>query len=63
MKNNSYMIISGTIFGLITLGQLIRLIYRVPVQIGALNLPLWPSVIAVIVAFGLCIWAFRLARS
>ena len=62
MNNKTYLIVSGVLFGLITIGQLIRLIFQVPVQLGSLNLPMWPSVLAVLVALSLCMWAFLLAR-
>jgi hypothetical protein len=61
MNNKTYLITSGVLFGLITIGQLIRLIFQVPVQLGSLHLPMWASVLAIIVALSLCIWAFRLA--
>ncbi len=62
MTDKTYLIVSGIFFGLITIGQLIRLIFQVPVQIGSLNLPMWPSVLAIILALTLCILAFRLVR-
>ena len=61
MNDKTYLIVSGVLFGLVTIGQLIRLIFQVPVQVGTLNLPMWPSVLAIILALSLCIWAFRLA--
>ncbi len=63
MKDKPYLIVSGVLFGLITIGQITRLTYQIPVQIGTWNVPLWPSLIAVVLAFGLFIWAFRLART
>jgi len=62
MNDKTYLIVSGIFFGLITIGQLIRLIFQIPVQIGSLNLPMWPSVLAIILALTLCILAFRLVR-
>ena len=62
MKDKLSLIVSGVLFGLITLGQLTRLTYQIPVQVGEWNVPLWPSVIGVVLAFALCVWAFRLVR-
>jgi hypothetical protein len=62
MKDKPYLIVTGVLFGLITLGQLMRLTFQIPVQIGAWNVPLWPSMIAVVLAFALFVWAFRLAK-
>jgi hypothetical protein len=61
MNDKIYLIVSGVIFGLSTIGQLIRLIFQIPVQVGTLNIPVWPSALGLIVALSLCIWAFRLA--
>ena len=61
MNDKTYLIVSGFIFGLSTIGQLIRLIFQIPVQVGTLNIPVWPSALGLIVALSLCIWAFRLA--
>ena len=63
MKDKPYLIVSGVLFALITIGQLMRLTYQIPVQIGMWNVPFWPSVIAVILAFALCVWAFRLVQT
>ncbi len=63
MNDKPYLIVTGVLFGLITIGQLMRLTYQIPVQIGMWSVPLWPSLIAVVLAFGLFIWAFRLART
>ena len=61
MNDKTYLIVSGVIFGLITIGHLIRLIFQIPVQVGTLNIPVWPSALGLIVALSMCIWAFRLA--
>ena len=63
MNDKNYLIVSGVIFGLITVGQLARLIYQIPVQIGLLNVPVWPSFIAVALALALCVWSFSLLRA
>jgi len=59
MKDRSYQLVSGIIFGIITIGQLTRLIGQIPVQIGTFDVPLWPSAIAFMIALTMCIWAFR----
>ena len=61
MNDKTYLIVSGVIFGLSTIGQLIRLIFQIPVQVGTLNIPVWPSALGLIVTLSMCIWAFRLA--
>ena len=59
MRRSGYQTISGLVFGLITLGQGIRAVRQLPVQIGATSVPVWVSWVAVVVAGSLCIWAFR----
>ena len=59
MNDKTYLIVSGVIFGLSTIGQLIRLIFQIPVQVGSLNIPVWPSGLGLIVVLSMCIWAFR----
>ena len=59
MKRSGYQTVSGLVFGLITLGQLIRAVRELPVQVGATSIPVWVSWVAVAVAGGLCVWAFR----
>ncbi len=54
-----YTIVSGVVFGVIALVQLVRAVNQWSVQIGSFNVPVWASWIAVVVASSLCIWAFR----
>lgn len=63
MKDKPYLIFSGIVFALVTLGHLLRLTYQIPVQVGGWSVPLWPSMIAVVVTFALFVWAFRLAKA
>ena len=59
MGRSRYRTISGMVFGLIAIGQGVRAALQVPVQVGATSIPVWVSWVAVVVAGGLCIWAFR----
>jgi hypothetical protein len=54
--------VSGIVFGIIAALQAIRAVLQVPAQIGAREVPVWISWVAVVVAGSLCIWAFRTAR-
>jgi hypothetical protein len=52
------------IFGLISLAQLLRLLFGVQVMVeGRYLLPLWPSGVACVVTGLLAFWLWRLARS
>jgi hypothetical protein len=60
--NRPYLIVSGSLFGLVGLLHLLRLVYGWTVQVGAWVVPEAASVIGVIIAAGLYAWAFRLAH-
>jgi hypothetical protein len=54
--------VSGTIFAIVSLVQLTRIVLGWPVQIDLFTVPIWFSGIALIVSGGLSIWAFRSAE-
>ena len=58
MRN--YLRASGTLFGLLAVAHLLRLLYRVPAELGLWVVPLWISVIGVLLPAALALWAFRL---
>jgi len=47
---------------LVTVGHLLRLVLRIPLTVGDISLPTWPSVIAVLMAGGLAMWLWRTER-
>jgi hypothetical protein len=53
--------VAGTIFGLLCLGHLLRLLTRAEVLIAGHPLPLWASVVGVLIAGGLSFWMWRLS--
>ena len=61
MGTDSFLIVAGGVFGLVAVLQIARLAFRWPVRVGSREIPLAASWIAVLVAGGLCIWAFRLS--
>jgi hypothetical protein len=61
MGTNTFLLVAGGVFGLVALVQIARIAFRWPVRVASLEMPLAASWIAVLVAGGLCIWAFRLA--
>jgi len=44
---------------LVTVGHLLRLGLQIPLIVGNWSLPMWPSVIAVLMAGGLAVWLWR----
>ena len=59
----AYLVISGVLFGAVAVLHLLRLLYGWPAQVGAVAMPLWVSIIGLIVAAVLCLWAFALVRA
>ena len=59
MELSGYRTVSGVVFGVVALGHGIRAVMQVPAQLGATSIPIWVSWVAVVVAGGLCLWAFR----
>ncbi len=54
--------ISVVVFVLVALVQLLRLVLGWPVVINGINIPLWASAIACLVAAGLAVMVWREAR-
>jgi hypothetical protein len=53
-----YAVVSGVLFGLIALAQLLRALNQVPVQVGGVEIPIWVSWAAVVLTGSMCAWAF-----
>ena len=62
MSQQAYLAASGTIFGVIALLHLARLLAGWPAHIGAFDVPMWLSWVSVAVAGSLAFSAFRLRR-
>ena len=57
--SNKYVVVSGAIFGVVAVLQAVRALNQWPLQVGTLEIPVWASWVAMVVAGGLCAWAFR----
>lgn len=53
--------VAGTVFGLMSLAQLARLLLRIEVVAAGHVLPLWPSGLAFLLLGGLSLWLWKLA--
>ncbi len=51
------------VFGLMAIAQLVRLVIRPEVFVAGHLMPLWPSVLALIILGGLSLWMWKLART
>jgi hypothetical protein len=56
-----YEMVSGVIFTIVALVQIIRTVLGWPVQIDLFTVPVWFSGIAFLITGGMAIWAFRSA--
>ena len=59
----AYLQISGTLFGLIAVGHLLRLFRHWPVDLAGYAVPLWVSWIGLLLTGGLSFWALHLVRA
>lgn len=59
---NRYARVSGVFFCLLAAVQLTRVLLGWPVQVGGVNIPIWASACAFVVASALAAWAFRTAN-
>ena len=61
MNTNSYLKISGAIFGIIAALHALRLFYAWSAQIGDFSIPMWFSALALLVAGFLAFTAFKVS--
>jgi hypothetical protein len=61
--SNRYVVVSGAIFGVVAVLQALRAVNQWPLHVGSLEIPVWASWIAMLVAGSLSAWAFRFRRS
>lgn len=52
---------AGTIFGLVALAHLLRLVTWTEVMIAGHPVPFWPSALAALAAGGLSLWLWKLS--
>jgi hypothetical protein len=57
--SKTYITVSGAVFGVVAVVQALRAVMQLPVHVGSLEVPVWASWIAAVVAGGLAVWAFR----
>jgi hypothetical protein len=53
--------IAGTVFGLVCLAQLLRLVLQVEVIVGGHRVRFWPSAVALVITGSLSLWLWRLS--
>jgi hypothetical protein len=58
--HHAFILVSAIIFAVVALVHALRLALSWQVRIGPLEIPMWFSTLGMIVAAGLCTWAFWL---
>jgi hypothetical protein len=59
----TYLQVSGVLFGLVALGHLLRVVGRWPLLIAGRPLPAIVSLIVLVLAGAMAVWAWRLLRA
>jgi hypothetical protein len=54
--------VASVVFGLLAVAQLARIMLRPEVLVAGHTMPLWPSVLALVILSGLSVWMWQLAR-
>jgi hypothetical protein len=62
VMQGKYALVSGVVFGVVAFVQALRLFNQWPVQVGPFAVPVGFSWVTLLLAGGLCIWAFRSGR-
>jgi hypothetical protein len=62
MTASTYARLAGTIFGIVALAHAARLLYAVPVTIGAISIPMTVSWLGIAVTGALCVLGLRAGR-
>lgn len=56
--SSRYAVVSGVIFGFLALAQFLRAVNQVPAHVGSVEIPVWVSWVAAVLAASMCTWAF-----
>ena len=59
----TYLQISATLFAIIGVGHLLRIARHWSAEIAGLSVPMWVSLVALVVTASLSFWALRLMRT
>lgn len=62
MNCRSYLAVSASLFGIVAVAHLMRLLFQWPFVVGGWSVPAWISVLGMLVPGALAWWGVRLAR-
>jgi hypothetical protein len=63
MKTSPYVAVSGTMFGVMAIAHIVRLMFGWPVRVADQAIPVWFSAVGLVLAGALCLWALRVLSS
>ena len=58
-----FLIVAGVLFAFIAVAWLCRFVLGLPITVNGYAVPLWLSVVPIVVTGSLAVWAFRLVAS
>ena len=58
-----YHVVSGTLFTIMAIAQLVRAILAWPLQVDGVSVPVWISGVAFLIVGSMAVWAFRSGRA
>ncbi len=61
MRPRAYLVISGTIFAIVAIIHLLRIVNNWALMLGPWSAPMWVSWLGTLLPTVLCAWAFRFA--
>jgi hypothetical protein len=62
MSHRAYSLVAALLFSLIVVGHLVRLLFRVPWVVADWTVPMWMSVVGIVIAGFMAFAGFRLSR-
>jgi hypothetical protein len=61
MKHKPYCVVTGALFAIVALAHLARLAFGWSIYVDTQVVPMWVSVLGLVIPGGLAVWAFRLS--
>ena len=59
MSSTTFCRVAASVFGIVAIAHVARLVLQFPVQVGSTSVPMWASWLGLLVAGGLSVWGFR----
>ena len=59
MSSTTFSTVAASVFGIVALAHVARLVLHVPLLVGSTSIPMWVSWVGLLVAGGLSLWGFR----